>query len=437
MAKLTPISGFPEWLPEQKLIEEEIIGKILRVYRSYGFCPIETRAVEPLSILASKGDVNKEIYRLERVLAEPNEKKEDPLALHYDLTVPFARYVAQNFNELVFPFKRYQLQKVWRGERPQEGRTREFYQFDADTVGIDDLPLCHDADMINMIDEVFSSLAIARYQIRINNRKILAGLYEFLGLSEAQRSDAVIVVDKINKIGADGVNRELAALGITQSAIDEILKCSKIELSTKDISSIDSLAASKNETFKQGVAELKEIIGLLTPNAAEHVLIDLSLARGLDYYTGIIIETILPDFKSYGSVAAGGRYDNLTSRFGNKKIPGVGFTVGLTRLMTLIFNQNMIPATAKGVSQVLVTLASAENTKTAFGVARELRSLGINTEVFHKAAKFGKQIEYADKKGISWVVFIGDDGSIEAKNLISKEQIKLSIAELAARIKSK
>ncbi len=437
MAKITPISGFPEWLPEQKLIEEEIIEKIQRVYRSYGFGPIETRSVEPMSILASKGDVNKEIYRLERALAEPNEKKEDPLALHYDLTVPFARYVAQNFNELVFPFKRYQLQKVWRGERPQEGRTREFYQFDADTVGIDDLPLCHDADMVNMIDEVFASLAIARYQIRINNRKILSGLYEFLGLSEEQRGDAVIIVDKINKIGAEGVNKELAALGISQNAIDEILKCSKIEVSTTEIDSIDSLSASQNATFKEGVAELKEIFGLLTPSSAQNVILDLSLARGLDYYTGIIIEVTLPDFKSYGSAAAGGRYENLTSRFGNKKIPGVGFTVGLTRLMTLIFNENMVSAKAKGVSQALITLASVEQTKNAFEAARELRRLGVNTEVFHKPSKFGKQIDYADKKGINWVIFIGDDGSIEAKNLTSKEQIKVSLAELASRIKSK
>jgi histidyl-tRNA synthetase len=437
MAKISPISGFPEWLPQQRIVEEEIINKILAIYKSHGFTAIETRAVEPMSVLASKGEINKEIYKIERALADSSdkEKKEDGLALHFDLTIPFARYVAQNFNELDFPFKRYQLQKVWRGERPQEGRFREFYQFDIDTVAIDELPLCHDAEMIEVINEIYSSLKILKYKILINNRKVLLGLYEFLGLSEAQRADAIIEVDKIKKIGAAGVRKALITLGISDETASEVIKFAEIKLAPSSLGELTAMKAMTNESFKAGVAELESTMALLSENTKQNVEIDLSLARGLDYYTGIIIETVLPDYPSFGSITSGGRYENLTSRFGNKKIPGVGISVGLTRLMSLIFSANLIPTDRRSPTQVLVTLAAEDKVKKAFEVASELRSLSLNVEVFHKAAKFGKQLEYADKKGISWVLFINDDGSLEAKNLKTKEQLKLTAAELASLVK--
>jgi histidyl-tRNA synthetase len=438
MAKITPISGFPEWLPEQRIAEEAVISKILSIYRSHGFTGIETRAVEPMSVLASKGDINKEVYKIERALAEGSDKdkKEDALALHFDLTIPFARYVSQNFNELDFPFKRYQLQKVWRGERPQEGRFREFYQFDIDTVSIDDLPICHDAEMISIIDEIFSSLNLVRYQIKINNRKLLLGLYEFLGLNEDQRNAAVTEVDKIDKIGTEGVTKSLLNLGIEQKAANEIVRCASIKVAPANLAEITGMPASANESFKTGVKEIEDVVSLLSSDTQKNVIIDLSLARGLDYYTGTIIETILLDYPSYGSVAGGGRYENLTSRFSNKKIPGVGISVGLTRLMSLFITKELISIAKKSPTEVLITLSAPEKIQTAFNVGRELRTFGVNTEIFHKAAKFGKQIEYADKKGIPWVVFINDDGSLEAKDLKTKEQLKITAKDLALRIKA-
>lgn len=437
MAKITPISGFPEWLPQQRIVEEEIIAKILAIYKSHGFTAIETRAVEPMSVLASKGDINKEIYKIERALADSSdkEKKEDSLALHFDLTIPFARYVAQNFNELDFPFKRYQLQKVWRGERPQEGRFREFYQFDIDTVAIDELPLCHDAEMIEVIDEVFTAIKILKYKILINNRKVLLGFYEFIGLSESQRAEAVIEVDKIRKIGADGVKKALLAAGIVEDAATQIIKFAEIRLVPSAVRELSSMKAMANDSFKAGVAELEGTIALLSETTQQNVEIDLSLARGLDYYTGTIIETVLPEYPSFGTVTSGGRYENLTSRFGSKKIPGVGISVGLTRLLSLIFSANLIPTERRSPTEVLVTLAAEDKVKKAFEVASELRGLALNVEVFHKAAKFGKQLEYADKKGIPWVLFINDDGSLEAKNLKTKEQLKVTLPELASLIK--
>jgi histidyl-tRNA synthetase len=438
MAKITPISGFPEWLPEQRIAEEEVTSKIMAIYKAHGFTGIETRAIEPMSVLTSKGDINKEVYKIERALAEDSErdKKEDALALHFDLTIPFARYVAQNFNELDFPFKRYQLQKVWRGERPQEGRFREFYQFDIDTVSIDELPICHDAEMISIIDEVFSSLNLARHQIKINNRKLLLGLYEFLGLNEDQRNAAVTEVDKIHKIGADGVTKSLLNLGIEQKAASEIVRCASIQVAPANLTEITGMPASSNESFKAGAKEIEDVIALLSIETQKNVIIDLSLARGLDYYTGTIIETVLLDYPSYGSVAGGGRYENLTARFSNKKIPGVGISVGLTRLMSLFLSKGLITTSKKSPTEVLITLSAPEKMPTAFSVSREFRKLGINTEVFHKAAKFGKQIEYADKKGIPWVVFINDDGSLEAKDLRTKEQLKVTAKDLALRIKA-
>ncbi len=430
MAKITPISGFPEWLPQEKILEDNVVSIVRGIYESHGYTPIETRSVEPMSVLASKGDVNKEIYAIERASAEKSESKEDRLALHFDLTIPFARYVAQNFNELDFPFKRYQLQRSWRGERPQEGRFREFYQFDVDVVSIDDLPICHDAEMVSIIYKAFTKLGLGDFQIKINNRKLLLGIYEHFGLSEAQRQDAVIAVDKIDKIGPEGVTKELLAIGLNESVAKEIIRCAGIKVSTSEFASIVNTLGPTNELYKAGVSEISEVLNLLVPGAADRVIVDLSLARGLDYYTGTIIETVLTDHRSFGSVAGGGRYENLTSRFGNKNIPGVGISIGVTRLMSLILAKGLLKTKERSPTRVLVSLPNAETMPKAIKLAETLRSRGISTEVFHKPSKFGKQIEYADKKGIPFIAFTGENEALEVKDLTTKEQRPISVEDL-------
>ncbi|MDZ4787022.1 MAG: histidine--tRNA ligase [bacterium] len=436
MAKIVNISGFPEWLPQQKIIEDRVINTVRSIYESHGFAPIETRSVELLSTLSSKGEINKEVYTLQRAQSNESEQSDSTLALHFDLTIPFARYVAQNFSELDFPFKRYQLQKSWRGERPQEGRFREFYQFDVDVVSIDDLPLCHDAEMITIIYKALSKLKLGEFKIKVNNRKLLLGIYEHFGLSTDQRAEAVIIVDKILKIGADLVITELKSKGVSENVAQEIVKISKMQLSIPEfLSTIDSLGPC-NETFKAGVTELRTILDLLIEEARENVVVDLSLARGLDYYTGTIIETVLTEYTSFGSIAGGGRYENLTERFSNKRLPGVGISIGITRLMSLIIAKNLIEPKEKCPTQLLITLNSEPELKPCIQLAERFRTDGISVEIFHKPSKLGKQIDYADKKGIRFVLFQSEAGDYQIKDLLTKEQKSLSVPEIIAAIKT-
>lgn len=434
MAKLTPISGFPEWLPQEKILEDNVVSIIRSIYESHGYTPIETRSVEPMSVLASKGDVSKEIYAIERATADKagdaSEGKEDRLALHFDLTIPFARYVAQNLNELVFPFKRYQLQRSWRGERPQEGRFREFYQFDVDVVSLEDLPLCHDAEMISIIYKAFTKLGLGDFQIKINNRKLLLGIYEHFGLNETERQDTVIAIDKIDKIGPGGVKKALLTLGLKDSIADEIIKCAGVKVPVSEFAGAVRSLGPTNELYNSGVREITEVLNFLVPGAENRVLVDLSLARGLDYYTGTIIETVLTDHRSFGSVAGGGRYENLTSRFGNKNIPGVGISIGITRLMSLILAKGLLQTKERCPTRVLISLLNNESMTQSIRLAEVLRSGGVNTEVFHKPSKLGKQIEYADKKGIPFVAFANENNSLEIKDLTTKEQKPVTIEEL-------
>ena len=434
MAKITPISGFPEWLPEQKILEDKIVNTIRAIYEAHGYTPIETRSVEHMSILASKGDINKEIYVIQRAHADQLEVSEETLALHFDLTIPFARYVAQNFNVLSFPFKRYQLQRSWRGERPQEGRFREFYQFDIDVVTPEELPLCHDAEMISIIAKSFQKLGLGKFQIKTNNRKLLLGMYEHFGLNLEQRQAAVIIIDKIDKIGPAAVKAELGKEGISANIADEIIKISGLKLKPSEFEKTAAGLGPKNESFMAGLREIKEVLSLVTESALPNVVVDLSLARGLDYYTGTIIETILTDYPSFGSVAGGGRYENLTERFGSKNIPGVGISIGITRLMSLVISKGLLQADQYCPTKILVALNSAEDLKRSLSLAEELRASGLNTEVFHKPLKFGKQIEYADKKGIRFVLFLNDAGTLELKDIKTKEQQPITVAELVIKL---
>jgi len=425
MAKPVKISGFPEWLPEQKMAEDRVISIIKGIYESFGFSPIETPAVELLQTLGSKGVIDKEIFAVKRLKAEEGDEAE--LGLHFDLTVPLARYVAQHAHALVFPFKRYQLQKVWRGDRPQKGRFREFYQFDIDIISRNELPLSCDAEVVSVIGLVMEKLQFGPYKIRINNRKLLAGIYAELGLSESARKAAIIAVDKILKIGAEGVAKELRALeGVSQHAIDTILHSTTIQCSIAELPAKIAALNISSAVIAEGVQELTTICSLLPTSVQERVVIDVSLARGLDYYTGLTVETALDSYPSL-TVVSGGRYDDLASEFTDQKLPGVGVSIGLSRLMELAFTENLIPTTQKSPTEVLVTVYDESERPHLNTVAQELRSLGVPTEVFFKAPKLGKQIEYAESKGIRYVLFV-DSGTrqIQIKDIVTKEQVTVS-----------
>jgi histidyl-tRNA synthetase len=430
MAKMTPISGFPEWLPEQKLAEERIIKIIASAYASHGFIPIETPAVELIETLSSKGVVEREIYSVKRFHAEGEE--ESAIGLHFDLTVPFARYVAQHMSKLSFPFKRYQMQKVWRGERPQKGRFREFYQFDIDTIARDELPVSCDAEILHVILKAFTTMALGPFKMSVNNRKLLHGCYSSLGLAEGQRKAAIIAVDKLHKIGKDGVMKELAtSAGVSSEVASKIVDLTAVQCSPRDLSATVSALGIQDKMFDAGADELREIFSLIPSAFQESLVVDLSLARGLDYYTGIIFETLMTDFPEFGSVSSGGRYENLATQFTTQKLPGVGGSIGLTRLMELAFTNGLVSTEQRTRAQVLVTVLSEEQRPRCNELAEVLREQGVAAEVYFKSPKLGKQIDFAAGKGIPFVMFVGEDGQkLEVKDLRTKEQTL--VVELAS-----
>ena len=421
MAKLVNISGFPEWLPEQKLVEDRVAATVRGIYAGFGFTPIETPAVELLSTLSSKGEIDKEIYAIRRLQADAAEEAE--LALHYDLTVPFARYVAQHYAELDFPFKRYQMQKVWRGERPQKGRFREFYQFDIDTICRETVPLSADAEILCALNRAFQSIGIGRHLIKVNNRKILLGIYEALGLGGEQRRAAVVAIDKLAKIGAAGVQAELQKAGVSTEVGQRIVELAGASFTLADAASGLSGLGISSALFDEGCAELISIFALLPADAAASISLDLSLARGLDYYTGLILEVYMPDYPQFGSVGGGGRYDDLCGRFINRKLPGVGATFGLTRLMDLAISHGLLPFTAKTTSQVMLAVYSEEQRAECNRLADRIRACGLAAEVCLTSPKLGKQIDYAAGKGIPYVLFLNaENASMEIKDLGNKTQ---------------
>jgi histidyl-tRNA synthetase len=421
MKKIRPISGFPEWLPEQKLIEDAYIARIRTVYESYGFTPIETAAVEPIEVLAEQGVTDKEIYGLRRLHDE--DDTESRLGLHFDLTIPFSRYVAQHLDKLKFPFRRYQIQKVWRGERPQKGRFREFYQFDADLVARDELPLCCDAEIISVMNKSFKALDLGTYKIAVNNRKCVLGCLETLGITEDLYKEILIAVDKLHKIGRDATLSELEVVGATPGQAVALL-----DWCGRELAAVDFLHGAQTHAAvgleKEGWDELKSILRLIPETALENIVFDPSLVRGLDYYTGLIFEVTLPEYPTYGSVGGGGRYENLVSRFSNQSLPGVGGSIGLTRLMDLIFTAKLHGAVSpKSLPQVMVTVLNEDQRVQCNKVAERARRHGVPTEVFFKSTRLGKQIEYASDRNIPFVVFLSEDGStIEVKDLMLKSQ---------------
>ncbi len=428
MSKFAPISGFPEWLPEQRLVEQQCLDTIRRQYELYGFANIETRSVEPTEVLTGNGD-DKEIYVLARLLEDTNAKKEPTVGLRFDLTVPTARYVQQFKGQLSFPFKRYQMQKVWRGERPQEARYREFTQCDIDVIGDGTLPSFYDAEVVRLMAVVTSKLPIPPITLRVNNRKLLQGFYEGLGIAD---TNAVLrVVDKLDKIGAPKVSALLQSeLGLSEAQTTQCLAIAAIKSADNSFVARVQALGITSPLLEEGLRELTEVLdnaadlnaSRLAAGQPPAVSADLAIARGLAYYTGMVCEGQMQGFESKGSVCGGGRYDNLAND-AKVKLPGVGMSIGLTRILGLMFANGVLSPTRKTPTDVLVALNDDASRAQANALANQLRGRGIATDLYHAAKAYGKQIEAASKRGIPYVWFIGDNGSHQVKNLLTGEQV--------------
>lgn len=421
-----PISGFPEWLPPQRMIEQYVLDKIRSVFELYGFAPLETRAVEPLETLLSKGETSKEVYLLHRLQEDSaaSSKTDDQLGLHFDLTVPFARFVTENHGKLVFPFRRYQIQKVWRGERPQEGRYREFLQADIDVVNRDTLPFHFDTEMPLVIGDVFRSLPIPRATILVNNRKVCEGFYRGLGLEDT--AQVLRTVDKLDKIGPEKVAALLAeTAGATDAQAQACLRLA--EISTADGSFVDAVRALgvSDPLLDEGLEELLQVVEAANEHAPGLIRAELKIARGLDYYTGTVYETQLEGYERAGSICSGGRYETLAS-VGNTRFPGVGISIGVSRMLGLLFGQNALSVSRSVPTAVVVAVPAEEQRAQCIRIAAELRKRGIPTEVAPAAAKFGKQIQFADRRGIPYVWFPGTPDTV--KDIRSGEQVEADAA---------
>lgn len=421
--KPRPISGFAEWLPEHRAVELDWMDKIRAVFERYGYCSIETPSVEEVeALLAKGGDTEKEIYTLTRLQADENDKKEARLALHFDLTVPIARYVAQHFSDLVFPFKRYQIQRSWRGERPQKGRFREFYQCDIDVINVDALPLHFDAELPAVMYEAYQALNIPPVELRISNRKILMGYLQGLGVKDIP--PVTRILDKLDKIGADGVIKMLDETGISADIAQKALALAEIK--TEDTSFAEQVRSLgiENDLMEEGITELCFVLDNLCHLPKGAVKVDLGIIRGLDYYTGTILEAYFKDMKNFGAIGSGGRYDDLAGAFINKKLPGIGISIGLTRLFSLMLDQDMIAAGAKTPTQILVVLPDDSRRTEAAKTAQTLRNRGYNVELFHNDSKLKRQLAYAEKKGIPFVWFppFKDGQPHEVKNMKTGDQ---------------
>ncbi len=416
MARKASLSGFPEWLPQERAVEQHVLDTLRRIFELHGFANIETRAVETVGQLLRKGEIDKEVYGLSRLAAEESAKNDpNALALHFDLTVPFARYVVENAGHLAFPFRRYQMQKVWRGERPQDGRFREFTQADIDVVGDGELPFRYDVELALVIAEALSALPIGDFRLRVNNRKLAEGFYLGLGLTDT--AGVLRSIDKLEKIGAEKVAELLKTeLGATDDQAAAALSLAQI--CTQDTSFVEQVRALgvTHPLMEEGLDELRQVIEAAVLRAPGKVVADLSIARGLDYYTGTVYETVLVGHESLGSICSGGRYESLAST-GKKNYPGVGLSIGVTRLVSRMLAENTAVAARSVPSAVYVTLANDDSWNDAQDVAAALRSRGIACEVAAKAEKFGKQIKYADKRGIPFVWFTAEDGTHEVKDI--------------------
>ena len=434
MSQIKPhtLSGFMELLPQPQLQMEAIMEVLRNTYSLYGFTPLDTPAIEAADVLLAKGggETEKQIYRF--------QKGDSDLALRFDLTVPLAKYVALHYGELSFPFRRYQIGKVYRGERAQRGRFREFYQADIDVIGDGKLDISNEAEIPSIIYKTFSQMGLRRFQIRVNNRKILNGFYAMLGLSE-QSGDIMRTVDKLDKIGAEKVRTLLVEeCGLAEERADEILRFIAIRGTNAEVLTALEGYRGRNEVFDLGLDELTAVVKYLGAFGVpeENFAVDLTIARGLDYYTGTVYETTLLDHPEIGSVCSGGRYDNLAEYYTDRALPGVGISIGLTRLFYVLGEQGMLnPARNTAPADVLV-LPMTDDLTQAVRTATLLRDAGIRTQLYCEQKKFKAKIQYADKLSIPYVLFLGEDeiasGTASVKCLATGEQTSVSVAELPA-----
>ena len=438
MAKMTPrtLSGFMELLPQPQQQMERMMQILRETYALYGFTPLDTPIIEASEVLLAKGggETEKQIYRF--------QKGDADLALRFDLTVPLAKYVALHGGELSFPFRRYQIGKVYRGERAQRGRFREFYQADIDVIGDGKLDITNEAEIPSIIYQTFTRLGLKRFQIRVNNRKILNGFYAMLGLTE--QSGAIMrTVDKLDKIGPDKVRELLLSdCGLREDQAAEILKFIAITGSNAEVLAALEGYMGRHELFDTGLSELKTVVKYLADFGVpeENFAVDLTIARGLDYYTSTVYETTLLDHPEIGSVCSGGRYDNLAEYYTDRQLPGVGISIGLTRLFYVLGEQGMLnPDLPTAPADVLV-LPMTEDLAPAISLSTRLRGAGVRTQLYTEQKKFKAKMNYADKIGVPYVIFLGDDeiaaGVVACKDMKTGEQTKLPFAETLDLIRS-
>jgi histidyl-tRNA synthetase len=419
MARPKPLSGFPEFTPAGRIVEQRVLASLSDTFELHGFGSIETRAVEPMEQLTRKGEIDKEVFVVRRLHADADAP--DELGLHFDLTVPFARYVLENAGHLHFPFRRYQIQKAWRGERPQEGRYREFTQADIDIVGAESLAAHHDVELplvtLEALEKLHVDFGVPQATMSVNNRQLSEGFYRGLGVEDHL---AVLQrVDKLDKIGPDAVAQLLIdEVGLSRAAADKCLALAGIR--SADASFVDQVTALgvEHPLLSAGLELLAAVVDEASRQVPGRLVADLKIARGLDYYTGTVYETTMAGYESMGSISSGGRYDSLASD-GRTTYPGVGLSIGVSRILVPLVGKGVLTASRSVPTCVLVAVDSEETRSAAIATAAKLRARGIACEVAPKADKFGKQIRYADRRGIPFVWFSGD----EVKDIRSGEQL--------------
>ncbi len=425
------LPGFMELYPNEQIVFNNIKKVIEETYQSYGFYPLDTPVIESSDVLLAKagGETEKQIYRF--------TKGDNDLSLRFDLTVPLAKYVAKRYNELTFPFKRYQIGKVYRGERPQKGRFREFYQCDIDVIGDESLSIMFDAEMPSIIYDIFKKLNIGDFIIRINNRKVLGGFFEYLELTD-KITDILRIIDKLEKIGTDKVISLLEELSISKDKIDKIINFINVKgTNNEKINSLRDMNIN-NDNFITGLNELETVINTmkLMEINEDNFEIDLTIARGLDYYTGTVYETILKDYPGIGSVCSGGRYDDLAGFYTDKKLPGVGISIGLTRLFDQLLDNNIININEASITDMLI-VPFCEDYEYIFKVYNTLKKNNIKVDICYLDKGFKQKMKYANKINAKYVILIGEDeikeNVISLKDMVTGDQEKLTIEELLER----
>ena len=439
MSKIQPrtLSGFMELLPARQAQFDRMVSTLRRTYSLYGFTALDTPLIEASEVLLAKGggETEKQIYRF--------MKGDTDLSLRFDLTVPLAKYVALNYGQLTFPFRRFQIGKVYRGERAQRGRFREFYQADIDVIGDGKLDISNEAEIPSIIYRAFTALGLKRFQIRVNNRKILNGFYAMLGLTE-KSGDIMRTVDKLDKIGPEKVAALLVSdeIGLTQEQADEILKFIAIRGCNGEVLAALEGYRGRHQLFDLGLDELNTVVKYLAAFGVpeSHFNLDLTIARGLDYYTGTVYETTMLDHPEIGSICSGGRYDNLAEYYTDKQLPGVGISIGLTRLFFVLEDQGYLNDQLNTAPADVLILPMTEDLSHAIALATQLRAAGIRTQIHAEQKKFKQKISYADKLSIPYAIFLGEDeissGVATVKDLRTGQQVKLSPADAIAHIRA-